>query len=168
MKLLEIGKLFKDGITRYKEGIKFDITDGGCNLLIYYADPSEEEKKDITKGSFKYGYFREGNVILMLFRFGEQQWMDAPYSVHLSKNLTKLQGITEAQGFALNIYLINANSGIIEGMRLVGLNERLSKMLKEDIVKQNDLIYDGFDIKLNEVYRKYTTKALVSMAKILV
>ena len=164
---IEVGKLFKEDVTRYSEGIKFDITDSGCNLLIYYVDPTTEEKEAITKGDFKYGYFREGNVILMLFRFGNQQWMDAPYSVHLSKNLTQLQDITGTQGFALNIYLINANNGILEGMRLVGLNTRLSKMLREDVLKQKDLTYDGFPIKLNEIYRKYTTKSLVSMAKIL-
>lgn len=105
---------------------------------------------------------------MILVRFGEEQWMDAPYSVHLSKNLTQLQDVLEGQGFALNVYLINAATGVLEGMRLVGLNTRFSKMLKEDILKQKDLTYDGFDIKLNDIYKKYSTKALVSMAKILV
>lgn len=168
MGLVEVGKLFKEGVTRYQEGAKFDITDGGCNLLLYYSDPTIGEKEDITKGNLRCGYFREGNVILMLFRFGNQQWIDAPYSIHLSKNLTQLQEITGTQGFALNIYLVNANNGILEGMRLVGLNTRLSKMLREDVLKQKDLEYEGFAIKLNDIYRKYPTKALANMAKIVV
>lgn len=49
MEKLEVGKLFKEGITRYPEGVKFDITDGGCDLLIYFSDPSEKEKEAITK-----------------------------------------------------------------------------------------------------------------------
>jgi len=164
---LEVGKQFKEGITRYGEGCKFDIDDTGCNLIFYYNNPSEEEIKDITKGNVKYGYYKEDNVLLMLFKFGEQQWIDSPYSIHLSKHLTKLQEITEGIGYAVNIYLVNANNGNLEGMRLISLSTKTSKMLRMDILEQKESTYDGFEKTLSNIYNKYPTKMLVSMCKTL-
>ena len=41
----------------------------------------------------------------MLFKFGDQEWIDSPYSAHLSKNLTKLELADEGKGLALHVYL---------------------------------------------------------------
>lgn len=168
MGLFEVGKPFKEGITRYPEGVKFDISYNECNLLIYAADPTEKARQAITKGTLKYGYFKEDNVIVMLFKFGSHKWIDVPYSVHMSKNITELQEITETKGLLLNIYIINAKTGVLEDMRLFELDARLSKMLSDDILEQRKLEYDGFNSKLNEFYSKFSTKALVSMSRALI
>lgn len=36
----EVGKLFNEGVTKYKEGVLFDIDDNGCNLIIRFNAPS--------------------------------------------------------------------------------------------------------------------------------
>lgn len=166
MQKLEVGKHLKKEITQYREGIKFDIDDNGANLFIYFNNPTNEEIKEITKGYIKLGYYKEGNVILMLFKFGNQQWMDAPYSIHLSKNLSTLQEVTEGKGYAVNVYLVNASNGILEGIRLVGMNNRISKMLREDLIKQKEMSFENYDINLQNIFRKYSTRVLVSMSKV--
>lgn len=168
MGLFEVGKQFEDGITRYPEGVKFDIWHNECNLLIYAGDPTEKARQAITKGEFKYGYFKEDNVIIMLFKFGINSWMHAPYSVHMSKNITELKEITGTKGFLLNIYVINSKTGVLEDIRTVELDARLSNMLRDDVLEQKNLGYDGFDSKLEEFYSKYSVKALVSMSRALV
>lgn len=168
MELFEAGKAFKEGITRYPEGIKFDIDNDNCSLQIYFGDTEEKIRQAITTEDLKYGYFKEDNVIIMLFKFGNLEWMDVPYSVHMSKNFTELKEVTGAKGFLLNIYIINAKTGIVEDVRLVELDTRLSNMLGNDILEQKDREYDEFYTKLNEFYRKYSIKALVSMSKVLI
>jgi hypothetical protein len=168
MGLFEIGKQFEEGKFGYSEGVKFDILGDECNLLIYAGDPSEKARQAITKGDFKYGYFKEDNVIIMLFKFGLNSWMTAPYSVHKSKNITELKELTGAKGFLLNIYVINSKSGVLEDIRIVELDARLSKMLIDDIIEQKDFVDDGFDSKVEGFYSKYSVKALVSMSRALV
>lgn len=165
--ILEVGKQFKQGVTTYQEGCKVDITDGGIDFCIFYSAPTQEEIKDITKGSFKFGFYDENNVILMLFRFGSQAWMDSPYSVHLSENLTELREPSEGNGYALNVYLVDSNTGILKGMRLIGLNTRISKMLYRAIINQKQQNYEGFERNLNNIYAKYPAKVLVSIGKIM-
>ena len=166
MNKLEVGKLFKEGVTRYQEGCRVDLNDTGFNFCIYFNRPTDDEIYDITKGDFKFGYYLEKNVLLLLFKFGTMEWMDSPYSVHLSKNLSKIPCIDNSNsGLALNIYFIDASNGILKGMRLIGLKNKTSKMLLDDIRKQKEMPYKDFSMNLNEIYRKYPTKALVSMAK---
>ncbi|MEG0051192.1 MAG: hypothetical protein RR712_03355 [Terrisporobacter sp.] len=167
MQSLKVGEQFKENINKYDEGCKFDITDSGCILTIFYNNPTEEEINDIKIGKIQYGYYRENNVIFMLFKFGGQEWMDCPYSIHLSKSLTELQKIEEGLGYAINIYLVDAATGIINAIRLIGSNTRFSKMLIKDLLKQKEMRIDNYEINLNAIYNKLSTKELVKRADII-
>jgi len=164
MQILEVGKLFKDGITKYQEGCKFDMTDSGGNLIIFFNSPTEEEIIDIRLGKVQYGYYREYNVIFMLFKFGNLEWMDCPYSVHLSKDLTNMQEPNEGLGYAVNIYLVDATTGILKVARLIGMNTRVSTMLKKDLIKQKILSFENYQENLVAIYNKLSTKEMVKRA----
>lgn len=168
MENLEIGKLFKAGKTKYQEGIRFDVTDGGCDLFIYFNNPSNDEIESIKTGNFKTGYYSENNAIFMLFKFGNTPWMDAPYSVHLSKNLTEFQLFDGGQGIALHVYLIDASTGILKAIRLIGLKTRFSIQLIEAIEKQKKMTFDGYDLNINSIMTKYSTKDLVKYGKMMI
>ena len=168
MELFEVGKPFKNGITRYPEGINFDINQNGCNLLIYTTKFTEKSRQAIIKGDLKYGYFKEDNVIIMLFKFGNHQWIEVPYSIHMCKNSVQLKEVTETEGFSLNIYIIDSGTGVLEDARQVEFDIRLSKMLRDDVLEQKSMPYSGFNIRVSEFNRKYSTKALVSMSRALV
>jgi len=164
---LEVGKLFKEGKTKYPEGIRFDINDGGMDLIIYYRSPTSKEKEAIKKGSFKHGYMVHDNVILMFFKFGQQAWMDSPFSIHNAINLTELPEVGDGDGYGLLIYLVDANTGILKAMRMIGLDTTFSRALRSDVLKQRDMPYDGFDQNLGRLYQKQTDE-LVKMAKVIV
>lgn len=168
MEKLEVGKLFKQGKTRYTEGVRFDITDGGCNLYVFFSNPTGEEIENIKKGNFKTGFYTENNAIFMLFKFGNLAWMDAPYSVHLSKNLTNFQLFDGGQGLALNVYLIDATTGILKAIRLIGLKTRFSIQLIDAVEKQKNMSFEGYDININSIMTKYSTKDLVKYGTIMI
>lgn len=168
MEKLEVGKLFREGCTRCQEGIRFDINDAGCDLYIYFSNPSNEEIQDIKDGKFKAGYYTEDNAIFMLFKFGNLTWMDAPYSIHLSKNLTNFQLFDGGQGLALHVYFIDANTGILKVMRLIGLKTRFSIQLIEAVEKQKKMPYQDYQYNINSIMAKYSTKDLVKYGKMMI
>lgn len=161
MDKIEVGQLFKKDVTKYPEGARFDITDGGCNLCIYFSNPSDSEIKNIKEDRFKAGYYAEENAIFMLFKFGNLPWIDAPYSVHLSKSLTGFQLFDGWEGLALNIYLVDAATGILKAMRLIGLKTRFSIHIIDAVEKQKKMSFENYDINVRSIMSKYSTKDLV-------
>lgn len=164
---LEVGKPFKEGATFYQEGIRFDLNDDGMDLVIYYSKPSSKEKEDIKKGNFKCGYLVDKNVILMFFKFGQQDWMDASFTIHKAVNLTKLDEIPDGQGYSLKVHLVDASTGVLKVMRMIGLDTTFSRAFRNDALKQKEMDYSGFDETLNRLYR-HPTDELVKNAKVLV
>ena len=167
----EVGKYIEDIPKRYDEGIKFDLTDLGINIPIFFDTPTINEVKEFEEGKIKLGYYTYKNVILVLIKIGNLEWMDMPYSVHLSKYLTTIKDFEEGNGLGLTttLYLINARNGILEALRVTGANNRLSVNLIKDIKKQKEMTFkeEEFDNNLNYIYKTYTTKELINRAKII-
>lgn len=168
LRRLEVGKLFQEGKTHYPEGTKFDVTDSGINFIAFYDRPTSKEKEAFKKGSIQYGFTEIDNVLMMLFRFGSQQWMDVPYNVQLSKNLTHLEQVGKGDGFALHIYLVDAATGILKVQRLVGLDSGFSRIFREDILKQSECDLSDWRQRVQAIYSSYETIDLVHIAKIIV
>lgn len=160
--LLEVGKLYKEGIYKYQEGIRFDFTNAGADLYIMYNSPTTKEIESIRRGNIEFGIYPSEEVLFMLFKFGNLQWMDAPYSVHLSNQL-ELQEPKDGLGYSLNVVLINASNGIVEVIRLIGLSTKFSIQLKKLIERQRERHFDRdqYALKLQEIYRNYKTSDLV-------
>lgn len=162
--ILEVGKHLEGCKKQYGEGCKFDITDSGCELITFFNRPSLKEIEQFKTGKLKFGYYTYKNVIMFLVKVGDLNWMDMPYSVHLSENLTGFQELGEGQGLSLVLYLVDAADGILKSMRLVGLNTRLTKGLIEAVNKQKEMEYDDYAKNVNYIYRTYRTKDLVNRA----
>lgn len=163
----EVGKHIEEGVTKYLEGIRFDINDMGGSVFIKLSNLSTFEINSIKNGKAKFGYYEYKNVIFLLLKFENMNWMDCPYTIYLSKNLTKLPEFNVGQGLALKIYLINADTGILEALRLIGLSNKFSELIKIGLEKQllSDFNIYEYDENLCEAYKKYTTREMVSYSK---
>ena len=91
------------------------------------------------------------------------QWMDAPYTPHLSKNLSHIKEISQNQGFLLNIILADSRNGEIKSMRAIGISNSKSVMLKEFIEDELKKEFDIrlYDLNLRKVYSRYSTQDLL-------
>ena len=165
----EVGKYIEGIHKRYDECIKFDLTDTGINIPVFFDSPTPNEINEFKEGKIKLGYYTYKNVILVLIKIGNLEWMDMPYSIHLSKYLTTIKDFEEENGLGLTttLYLINAKNGILEALRVTGANNRLSVNLIKDIKKQKEMSFEEFDNNLNYIYKTYTTKELINRAKII-
>ena len=165
MRRLEVGG-YIDGVPRmYSEGVKFDFDDSGCTIVAFFNRPTNEEIQEFKSGRIKLGYHKYKNVLMMLVKVGNLEWMDAPYSVHLSNRLTHIpKQIDKGLGLSVTVMLIDASSGEIKTMRLIGANHRLSCSLVKDIKAQKEMSFNGYDMNINYLFSTYSTKELVSRA----
>ena len=130
-----------------------------------FSSPTENEIRQF-KEDIEVRYVKVGSVFMMLFKFGSLNWADAPYSPHLSK----MSGIAEpadGEGIALQIIFADADTGMVHGLRLIGLSTEFSRKLAADISADLGHPFDKkmYGLDLAAVFNTYPTSKLVSMAE---
>lgn len=147
------------------EGIRFDMTDGGGLLVIRYDNPTEQEIRNFNS-TLKIEMTTVRNIIFMLFKFGTENWMDAPFNVHLAQNLTHLDDVPEGCGYLMEAIFCDTN-GTVHGIRQISFTERFSKAFKKAVEDQLEEEFDpyGYNAAIALTYMRYpTAKALTKMS----
>ncbi len=166
------------GVAEVLDGIVVEYVEDsefGIYMATLYKDgiiPLIETSGATTKEAAEYlwdkmlNLHKTMNIIFPLLKFGNLQWMDAPYSVHLSKNLTHLEVPTEGTGLAMHIALYDTHTGKLCSNRIIGLSTNMSKKLIKIINEQKQKTFDRkeHDRNIRNVYAAYPTKKLVQMA----
>jgi hypothetical protein len=112
MRIMEVGKPLIPGITSYPDGqIVADINGGVLFIRIAYSTPTESEVKNIHEGPSAFSIVEIGDVIFILFKFGELNWMDAPYSIHLSSPNTDVPMASYKEDTRLPVYEVFDSHG---------------------------------------------------------
>lgn len=165
MRMLEVGKLFEEGKTKYPEGVKFDFYQEGPVLYLFFNRPTEKEIESVKSGKFEIAMYAREEIIFILAKFQGMEWMDAPYSVHLSKPF-EFESIETGKGFGLNTFLVDASTGILKVIRFSGLSTDFSLKFVFAIENQRRLSFDNasYEQKLNAIYGNYSTSDLVQRA----
>lgn len=165
MRKLEVGQLFEEGKTKYNEGTRFDFQQSGPILYLFFSRPSERETEWIRAGKFELGFTEKDEIIFMLFKFGGMNYVDAPYSVHLSKEFT-FDELQEGMGFGLNVNLIDASTGILKVIRYVGLSTDFSRRFMKAVERQRKIDFDKtkYFAAIQQIYGNYSTDDLVQRA----
>lgn len=164
--LLEVGKLYPGEIP-IGEGGKFDIDDSGPVLLLHWNKISSKEMESVANGPIKVALTVLEGFIFVLFKYGDLSWMDMPYNVHLSKNLTRLESPEPTQGYALNTILVDIVSKEVKALRFTGLPYKFSMALKKALDEQKEMpVISPAEQStiINRIYAKYSTKDLLSFA----
>lgn len=167
MEKYEVGQI----IGRFKnhpEGIYFDIDDSGATLLVFFKNPTSNEIEQFKSGkSFEIRFTELYNIIMITAKIGSLNWVDAPYTPHLSKNLTKFKIPDNNQGLGLTLILVNAITGEIKHIRLLGLSERFTKELFGVVMEHKIREFDKTEYKnsLNRIFSTYKTSQIVKLCK---
>jgi hypothetical protein len=164
--IIEVGKPIEQVKKRYQESVKFDFTDGGFILYLFFNQPTDQEIQDIKKGRAEIGYYQRDDVIFILCRFGSTPYMDAPYNVHLSKQLTHIDEPGPGKGYGLHIILIDARDGIVKAQRLIGLGHDFSVKLYQAIKRQLTEPFNSqhYMQTIQSVYAAHPTQKLIKYA----
>lgn len=162
MQTFKVGELFQPGVTRYPEQAKFDVDDGGAVLLVYMSKLKDFEIENVRAGKIEFGLFVEDEALFITCKFWKMARIDAPYSIHLSKKPTSMHPIGDGLGLALTVYLIDADTGILKVIRLIGLGTSFSRKLKEAIGEQIQRPFNksAYFNKINAIMQKYSSDQL--------
>ncbi|VYT33078.1 Uncharacterised protein [Tyzzerella nexilis] len=162
----EVGQVLEN-FKNHEEGVQFDISDDGATMIVFFNTPTQEEIEQFKSGkNFEIRFTTMYDVIMITTKIGNLNWMDAPYTPHLSKNLTKYQLPNTEQGLSLTLILVDANSGEIKQMRLLGLSERFTKNLFGCTMelKMKEFDKNNYANTLNKIFSTYDTKQLVKIS----
>lgn len=163
----EIGQVIEKFVGR-DEGTVFDISDTGATLTVFFQNPIDKEIEQFKSGSsFEMRFAELYGVIMITVKIGNLNWMDAPYSPHLSKELTKFELPAEGQGLGLTLFLVDTATGEIKHMRLIGLSERFTKRLFGAVMEQKMKEFSKADYanSINRIFSAYKTSQIVKMSK---
>lgn len=165
--IYEIGKVV-DKFKHHQEGVQFELSDDGATMVVFFQNPSFEEIEQFKSGkNFEIRFIELYNVIMLTAKIGNLNWMDAPYTPHLSKGLVKFQMPNDKQGLALTLMLVDTTSGEIKHMRIIGMSENFTKKFFGAVMEQKIKEFDieEYKIALNKIYSAYPTKKIVNMSR---
>lgn len=162
----EVGKQYGFAVG-HEEGCYFDLADAGGTILVYMDRPTEKEIKAMRPDQpIKMAMTPFKHLAMMLLKFGDQNWMDAPYTAHLSRQLTQIPEVGDGEGLLVMIYLFDTSDGHLVSMRQISLSTDLTRLIFRIAKEQRDVPFDeiAYAEELRSVYSKYQTRDLVGMA----
>lgn len=168
MELLKVGEVFAPLAGR-EEGVIFEAYGDGYILAYNFNNPTAEEIKAVSsQQSFEIRALRMKEVIWILSKCGSLAWADAPYSPHLSTLDGLIRPIGEGLGTSLLLLMLDARTGIIKNLRLIGLGHKFSLELFDEI---GETLKEPFDINeqranITATMMAYSTRALADRAGI--
>lgn len=163
---LEVGQIVPE--LQGKDIIQFDLSDSGCSLSIIWPDMSDKEINALRSGKLEIRTLGMGHVIFILLKFEGLPWVEAPYSPHLSKNLSEFPEIEEGQGLALVIQAAESKTGEVKVLRMIGLPTKFSrafiKELQEMMLDAPESI-EAYRMEVSALQNNYTIEQLVSYSE---
>lgn len=167
MNKYEVGQIVEN-FKYHQECVQFDLADDGAIMLVFFKSPTQSEIEQFKSGkNFEIRFTEIYDVIMITAKIGNLNWMDAPYSPHLSKRLTKIELPNDGEGLGLTLILVDAATGEIKHIRFLGLSERFTKRLFGTVMEQktSEFSIDKYNNAINRIYSTYPTTQIVKMSK---
>ena len=165
-KKYEVGEFYEEAIG-HPEGCYFDITDEGAEMIVYFNSPTPKEIENFkSQNRFEMRLIVLSWIMVFVVKFGSLNWMDSPYTPHLSKRLSgPIPEAHDGKGLSLTVMLFDSATGKLKSFRLISLSEKFTNTIKKESDK---LLRGNFDKREYEqsialLFAKYSTKALVNM-----
>ncbi|MFD9685121.1 hypothetical protein ACFWXO_05095 [Kitasatospora sp. NPDC059088] len=141
---LAVGQPYSPHITRWRDGTaELRLTAQGAQFVLAVSKPAKHEIKAFAKGNAEFAVVNGDHVTLLLYKFTDPfdsnpkhglPWSDAPWEYHRQAQLAPADLPTS--GVPLYLALVDADTGITQALRLIGLPAEFSAALREGIVRQ--------------------------------
>ena len=156
-----------EGMKGRPDGCIVDVTDSGVSVSVLMNRPTPKEISQFEGGKdVKVKLLSVEDVIFFFLKIGDNNWMDAPYNVYLSENLTNLQKVVDGEGYAMHIMLIDTFTGKLVKQKIYGMPHDTSKNLYKMVMEQRKkfLNKEKYEENIKDIYGAYSTKKLLKFA----
>lgn len=166
MNVYEVGQTIPSFVGHAEE-TQFDFSNTGATMIVFFRSPKPSEIAAFHFDQpFELRLTVFDSALVLTVKIGTLAWMDAPYTPHLSQHLTKLDVPGESEGYALQLYLVDAVTGKIEHMRLIGLSHAFSLRLREGVIGLLNQPFDhpSYHQYIASLFSRFSTRQLAEMA----
>ncbi len=161
----EVGTLYNSNRTRWPKAVQYNFRAGFHELLMFLPNLSPLEVRDIMEGRCEFAFLEAGDVIVFLFRIGgTMPWGDALYSWHMIRERNPGEAIlpeaeaSDRSRILLHVFLVEATTGILKGIRDVSLSPEFSAALQAAIRQQAERPWPGeveYTRQVEALYQRY-------------
>lgn len=168
MRTLNVGQLLEPGVTRYDEMPEYNYRSGIHRLIIAMRNLTPEEIEAVQHASVKLAFTVIGDVLIFQYRFGSVlPWSDATFTWHKVPVAEQVRppALSGEQRSLLEIFLVDAATGVIQAIRVVSMSPTMSRRLHEAITRQADApLPADYDEQARRVFAQYTSNQLRNRA----
>lgn len=173
MQILKVGELLAPGKTSYQEASWLDYTETGPVLMMAINRPSPKEIEAVKSGRIELALYEADPILWFLYKIrGFGPWSDCPFSIRLydgkGRKFDWSEEIEEGTGLGLQIVLVDAGTGIVKVLRLVGMSTKFSREFRAMILRQLERPFDAekYNREINRVYARLSSDDLAARADI--
>lgn len=149
-----VGQLYAAPRTTWPEGMHARVSPDGIELALFWASPAAQEIAMLHTQPIEMRLLSDTHAMMFLLRFGRGYWQEAPYSVH--RVPPGLRGAPPdpgpGYGWPLYVVLVDARTGIVQGLRMIALSRRFSCAVLHAFEKQVALPADD-TLHIQQVHR---------------
>lgn len=162
---IQVGELWNKNHKSYREGTIFQYdANGGC-LICFMNRLSEKEITAFRKNKVELRLLECQPIIFLLYKInGYCDWSDSSYTYHLVQSEIKpsIRYTEKGQGMMFNMFLVEATTGIVKAMRVLGTSAKFNNYFIYYLQNQIDRPFDikEYDTKLDNIYNTFTSKEL--------
>ena len=161
MDTYQVGKLFPH--EQYCTGREMNVaipTDGFFHILMSLKKIARKEKKLFTTGKITAYLFEQRDIPFLIIDFGEGFSFDISFDTSKFDDETRRVWM-ESETNAIAIFLVEATTGILEGIQLIGVG--FAPELREICARQQG--QTGIEERVRLIHSAFTTKDMMRYAR---
>jgi hypothetical protein len=167
MQRLEVGGYLKGRPQPVQEGCTMSYDASGPVLLISLAGLTKVEASKLQRGEMELAVFEKDEILFLLVNIpGVLDWSDAPFHMGLYPDGRQLpaEEIPDGGGWGLTIIGVEAKSGMVKSLRLIGLGTEISREMFRIIRAQGKTTQVEQHNRIAKTYREYDCEKMVQKA----
>lgn len=172
MHTVSVGELLLPGQTKLQEGTYLEYTSTGPMLIMAVDKPTEKEIKAAKSGKMEFALYETDVLIWFLYKIHGFGWSDAPFSIRLYDgrgiSFDWSEEILDGAGLGLNVVLVDAGTGIVKALRLIGMPTEFSREFRAATLRQLERPFsaDTYLRHINHIYKSNTSDDLLLKATV--
>lgn len=167
MQRFEVEGYLKGYPTPMSEGCTMLYDTSGPVLLISLDGLTKAEASKLQKGEMEFAVFEKEGVLFLLVNIpGVLDWSYAPFHIGLYPDGRQLpaEEIPEGGGWGLMVLGLEAKSGMVKSLRLIGLGTEISREMFRIIRAQGKITQVEQHNRIAKTYREYDCEKMVQKA----